>query len=264
MEVLGETNAEEKFKSVTRLKSGTKVGRDKGRKPQVMVKGVEKGYTKENFVEELFKQNKGLSERIPAENKSEIEVASVRPARNEYKENWVLSLNGKAFRELVRAKRVTMDLESVRVDMWPNTARNCVNCERTGITEEERKHMASEMKCPSTRWSARADACEALYNSYDAFKQALEHIVKDDTQTPKTKAEGTGILKKMFNLETGIMLSFWNDLLTYFHKTSKSLQKENMDILTAINLYESLIKSVTSVTCQLAVTIIKSKLMLSS
>ncbi|KAF2894845.1 hypothetical protein ILUMI_11315 [Ignelater luminosus] len=41
----------------------------------------------------------------------------------------------------------------------------------------------------ATRWSARVDACTALYNTYDAFKETLEVIVTDCAQSPKTKTE---------------------------------------------------------------------------
>ncbi|KAF2890106.1 hypothetical protein ILUMI_16067, partial [Ignelater luminosus] len=41
----------------------------------------------------------------------------------------------------------------------------------------------------ATRWSARFDACTVLYNSCDAFKEALEVIVADSAQSPKTKTE---------------------------------------------------------------------------
>lgn len=100
-------------------------------------------------------------------------------------------------------------------------------------------------KLSGTRWSARSDACTALFNSYDAFKSALNIILEDTMQTAKTKAEAKGIMQKMLDLETGIMLSFWKDILVQFHKTSQFLQKQNMDILTAIELYESLINFTT-------------------
>lgn len=80
-------------------------------------------------------------------------------------------------------------------------------------------------KLSGTRWSARSDACTALFNSYDAFKSALNIILEDTMQTAKTKAEAKGIMQKMLDLETGIMLSFWKDILVQFHKTRQFLQK---------------------------------------
>ncbi|KAF2882434.1 hypothetical protein ILUMI_23753 [Ignelater luminosus] len=66
---------------------------------------------------------------------------------------------------------------------------------------------------PIDGWSARVDASTVLNNSYDAFKEALEVTIADSEQSPKTKAEGKGVLQKMLNLETGVILSFWKDVL---------------------------------------------------
>ncbi|KAF2892888.1 hypothetical protein ILUMI_13284, partial [Ignelater luminosus] len=76
----------------------------------------------------------------------------------------------------------------------------------------------------ASRWSARVDVSTALYNNYDSFKEALEVIVADSAQSPKTKTENKGVLKQMLNLETGVMLSFWKDV--YEKYETKFWQKD--------------------------------------
>ncbi|KAL4100735.1 hypothetical protein QTP88_020769 [Uroleucon formosanum] len=74
-----------------------------------------------------------------------------------------------------------------------------------------------------TRWSARADATKALSQSYNCFQKALQFIVKDTNQTQETIYEAKCLLK-----------------------VSKSLQKETIELRTAIDLLKSLLKFLTS------------------
>ncbi|KAL4104816.1 hypothetical protein QTP88_020092 [Uroleucon formosanum] len=82
-----------------------------------------------------------------------------------------------------------------------------------------------------TRWSARADATKALSQSYNCFQKALQFIVKDTNQTQETIYEAKCLLK---------------EVLDRINVIGKSLQKETIELHTAIDLLKSLLKFLTS------------------
>lgn len=92
----------------------------------------------------------------------------------------------------------------------------------------------------ATRWCARADAVKALIVHYKEIQNALIDISSDDTQTEDTRCEAEGLESKMCKLELALMTVVWNKILERFNATSKTLQKVNIDLLTCVQLYESL------------------------
>ncbi|KYN06054.1 Zinc finger MYM-type protein 1, partial [Cyphomyrmex costatus] len=92
----------------------------------------------------------------------------------------------------------------------------------------------------NTRWSARAEACRALVNSWGSLRDALDDIVEDASEKPTTKAEAEGLLQQFGSLETAIMVVVWSDILERFDKTNKSLQRVNIDLTTVVQLYNAL------------------------
>ena len=91
-----------------------------------------------------------------------------------------------------------------------------------------------------TRWSARADAVNALAVGYDKICEALESIVTDERQTMESRNEARNLKKTMTKLETVLILLFWNDILTRFNEVSKNLQKIDISLSTVIRLFTSL------------------------
>ena len=57
----------------------------------------------------------------------------------------------------------------------------------------------------------------------------------------ETIAEADGLTKKMEQLETALMTVIWHNVLDRFNATSASLQKADIDLLTAMKLYHSLL-----------------------
>jgi len=101
------------------------------------------------------------------------------------------------------------------------------------------------VKRPSeTRWSGRHDACYSLNVNWTEIISALQVIQNDESQKPTVKCEATGILRSLQCLETAGMTSFWSAILKRFNSTNKSLQSENIDIGTVIELYSSLLEYV--------------------
>ncbi|EFA11766.1 hypothetical protein TcasGA2_TC005197 [Tribolium castaneum] len=97
------------------------------------------------------------------------------------------------------------------------------------VDEKWHKNLVSK-RINTTRWSARADACKAFHLGYNSFRRTLQQISEDPLQTMSTKVEANGILKKLNELETGILTSFWTEILLGFDKVNKSLQGRDVDV----------------------------------
>jgi len=96
-------------------------------------------------------------------------------------------------------------------------------------------------KHPSdTRWSARADATEALFRGYRQFQSALEEISADENQNRETRNEADSLAEKMGTIEVALMCELWNDILQRFNCCSKLLQSATIELTPAICLLKSL------------------------
>lgn len=98
----------------------------------------------------------------------------------------------------------------------------------------------------ATRWSARDDACHSLFKNCDNIMDALYKISNNKNEKPSTKCEAIGLLKKLKRFETAFMTVFWTDILERLNKTNKKLQSVNIDLITVVDLYQSLIHYVES------------------
>lgn len=96
----------------------------------------------------------------------------------------------------------------------------------------------------STRWSARHDACESLFQLWNPVHDALHHIENDQLQKPVIRCQAKGIRQELERLETAFMTCFWEFLLNRINSVSKQLQKETIDIVSTVSLYDSLIELV--------------------
>ncbi|GBP98394.1 Zinc finger MYM-type protein 1 [Eumeta japonica] len=92
----------------------------------------------------------------------------------------------------------------------------------------------------NTRWEAHAVATSAILQSYPKILDALDEIAEDTNQKGETRLESQNISNKMQDFEFIFMLTLWNDILQVFHRTSKGLQEEGLDLKTCSNLYHSL------------------------
>ncbi|KAF0710286.1 zinc finger MYM-type protein 1-like, partial [Aphis craccivora] len=97
-----------------------------------------------------------------------------------------------------------------------------------------------------TRWSAREDACKSLSKNWDLVIGVLKTILNDTTQKLTTRCEAKRLLKKLNHLECALMAVFWSDILEILNKTSKKLQSVSIDLITVVQLYDSIIYYVKS------------------
>lgn len=113
---------------------------------------------------------------------------------------------------------------------------------KDGGTSEGKQGSALVVKRASaTRWCARADATKALSRGYNSFQKALQVIAEDGTQKPETIHEAKCLLNKMAMKESVIMVGFWAAILERINGVSKSLQKDTIELQTAVDLLKSLL-----------------------
>ncbi|XP_050053669.1 uncharacterized protein LOC126549154 [Aphis gossypii] len=116
---------------------------------------------------------------------------------------------------------------------------------RWSILQLNMKHNANTIKSLSnTRWSARADACRALYNSWDEIINALVTIKDDIFEKCATRNESNGLYNQMQKLETSFMVIFWNYILERFNASNKQLQCVEIGNDKVSQIYTSLINLV--------------------
>ena len=93
-----------------------------------------------------------------------------------------------------------------------------------------------------TRWSARADAIEALVDGYNFILNALRDIKNGSEHTPEVRHEARVLGNKMGNLETALMAKIWNTILVRFNKASKAFQGIDVDLKKVVDPIDSLEK----------------------
>lgn len=91
-----------------------------------------------------------------------------------------------------------------------------------------------------TRWSARADALKALLKSLPEITESLKKISEDVDEKPACRQESKGLARKLQKPENVFLLVFWEEAMNKFHKVSKALQNENVDIGNVVALFTSL------------------------
>ena len=91
-----------------------------------------------------------------------------------------------------------------------------------------------------TRWSAHADAVNALCEGYAQIQVALNKLAEDADQTEETKIEAASLSKKMDKLEFAILALFWNRVLSRYNEVSKAVQKQDVNLSVVVSLLQSL------------------------
>ncbi|XP_068234152.1 uncharacterized protein [Palaemon carinicauda] len=74
----------------------------------------------------------------------------------------------------------------------------------------------------TTRWSNKSDVTKTLKQDYEQIKEVLKHIVDDIKEKRCVRCEPEGLLKHMIQLEKGIYITFWNDILQRIDATNKT------------------------------------------
>ena len=88
------------------------------------------------------------------------------------------------------------------------------------------------------------EPAKTLKNSFSKNKHTLETIEEDANLKVETRRISEGLVRKMDQLEYGILTELWSTIMERFTLTSKALQRANLDLNNAVNLLHSLKKYV--------------------
>ena len=87
-------------------------------------------------------------------------------------------------------------------------------------------------------------AVNAVFTNYAEIQAALNDIGSDSKQSVDTRVQANALASKMNKIETvlGLMTEIWHTVLERINaKSLSSLQKNDIDLLTAVQLYKSLL-----------------------
>ena len=94
-----------------------------------------------------------------------------------------------------------------------------------------------------TRWTARAESLRAMWISYEAVIEVLRKISNDGFVDAKGKAAATGFLAKVLRVDFVVSLMFMRIILWKTKVLTESLQKENLNIVDALEAVNGTVKS---------------------
>ena len=102
----------------------------------------------------------------------------------------------------------------------------------------------------STRWAAHARATKALRLNFKNIHDTLNEIAEDDHQKSAARDEAKSLAKKLNRFETAFLAIIWDTVLQRFDITSRALQTVELDLVTAVELLQSLIDFVSNLRSQ--------------
>ena len=94
-----------------------------------------------------------------------------------------------------------------------------------------------------TRWTARAESLRVIWISYEAVIEVLRKILNDGSVDVKGKAAATGLLAKVLRVDFVVSLMFMRIILWKTKVLTESLQKENLNIVDALEAVNGTVKS---------------------
>jgi hypothetical protein len=91
-----------------------------------------------------------------------------------------------------------------------------------------------------TRWSARLEAVNAIYEGLDELVGLLENLSDDVNATHETRSDADSLLANILNFYFLALLHFWHTILGKIDRVQKRLQDPTMNFKDAASDLESL------------------------
>ena len=91
-----------------------------------------------------------------------------------------------------------------------------------------------------TRWSARVEAVNAVYDGLNELVGLLEKLSDDNSQTHDTKIDAERLLGNILDFNFLVLLHFWHEILGEIDRVQKRLQDPTMNFKDAASDLESL------------------------
>ena len=109
------------------------------------------------------------------------------------------------------------------------------------IQVTSKPRVKSMKKLLDTRWACRIDAILAVYENYSAILAALDEI-QDNSSNSRVSSEACGLRHQMLKFEFLICLLVLKDVLSKCQTISNYLQREDIDIVSALQVVDSSVK----------------------
>lgn len=120
------------------------------------------------------------------------------------------------------------------------------SCSRHAIFEQIVNSTNAKLKTlkslSTTRWACRSEAVNAIKINYSSLLVAIEEII-DSTKQSDIRAKGLGIIFQLKTFEFIFALEIFHPILNTVLKVSTFLQTSNINLLTALEVVDSLKKS---------------------
>ncbi len=97
-----------------------------------------------------------------------------------------------------------------------------------------------------TRWVVRAESIKAVWSTYKAILESLA-ILQECSKDIKTKTAASGLLTKITRFDFIMCIMFIKNIMYKTKRMTEILQKEDLNIIDAITIMESTIKSLENV-----------------
>jgi hypothetical protein len=94
-----------------------------------------------------------------------------------------------------------------------------------------------------TRWTARADAIQAVWHSYEAIVSSLNQLATTTILPMKQRALAQGLQKKIKSFDLIVSLMFMKNIMYKTKNLTEKLQEEELNVSDAVDLIEATIAS---------------------
>lgn len=183
-----------KLKVAMQGKEHLKIKESQNTDPMFMITGVQKGFTNEEFLEEIERLNEEIVQELGYSVRDKIQVITKKQCRNPTKENWILQAAPPISKWFLKRGKIFFDLVIVYVQEHYNLAQ-CFKCCSFGhvskfCSEKQcchkcgKEHSATDcseavLRCPNCirlklnnlNHSARDKSCPAYERRLNAFKK---------------------------------------------------------------------------------------------
>ena len=104
-------------------------------------------------------------------------------------------------------------------------------------------HVKTLKKLSDTRWACRSDAVQAVYENFEAIVKSLEEI-EDNCYDGRISAEACGLKFSILKFDFFLCLFVLKDLLFKCRTVSDYLQREDIDIVSALQVVDTTVKTI--------------------
>lgn len=193
-------NQQAKLQSAIKTNDKFKYKENENTDPMFVITGIEKGFTNDEFMDELERLNNDIVEELQTSIKDKIKVVTKKQCRNPSRENWILQAPAKIAKWFLKREKIFFDLVTVYVQEHVNVA-ICYRCSRFDhvakyCTEEKCCHKCGgrhfgkdceivfekfkcpnceKMKYPDLNHSARDTNCPVFKRRLDRFRNNINY-----------------------------------------------------------------------------------------